>query len=316
MNKFWPLKIIVLVPILGVSVYLYLVPWQEVPSTILKLRFVRLLLTLVAGYTLSINGAVLQSVLRNQLADPYLVGVTGGALVGFTLGELSGIRSSFFLSLPAFLFSTASIILVYYLAKRGGKVRKELLVLSGLFINFFSYSFVFLMLVSKQEVLERIIYILWGYTGIILQKGEFIPFISITILLFLIPMIFLLLSKELDAISLGEAEAVSIGVDVEKLKRWTFLLTSFTTAIIVSLAGAIGFIGLMIPNIIRRIIGGRHIVLLPAAGFGGALLALLADYISRVLTPYELPLGIITSLLGVPFFVWLLIGGGYEGDRS
>ncbi|HHF53474.1 MAG TPA: iron ABC transporter permease [candidate division WOR-3 bacterium] len=316
MNKFWPLKIIVLVLILGVSVYLYLVPWQEVPSTILKLRFVRLLLTLVAGYTLSINGAVLQSVLRNQLADPYLVGVTGGALVGFTLGELSGIRSSFFLSLPAFLFSTASIILVYYLAKRGGKVRKELLVLSGLFINFFSYSFVFLMLVSKQEVLERIIYILWGYTGIILQKGEFIPFISITILLFLIPMIFLLLSKELDAISLGEAEAVSIGVDVEKLKRWTFLLTSFTTAIIVSLAGAIGFIGLMIPNIIRRIIGGRHIVLLPAAGFGGALLALLADYISRVLTPYELPLGIITSLLGVPFFVWLLIGGGYEGDRS
>ena len=316
MKKLWFLKIIVLVLILGVSVYLYLVPWQEVPSTILKLRFVRLLLTLVAGYTLSINGAVLQSVLRNQLADPYLVGVTGGALVGFTLGELSGIRSSFFLSLPAFLFSTASIILVYYLAKRGGKVRKELLILSGLFINFFSYSFVFLMLVSKREVLERIIYVLWGYTGIILRRGEFIPFISITILLFLIPIIFLLLAKELDAISLGEAEAVSIGVDVEKLKRWAFLLTSFTTAIIVSLAGAIGFIGLMIPNIVRRVIGGRHMVLLPAAGFGGALLALFADYISKVLTPYELPLGIITSLLGVPFFIWLLIGGGYEGNRS
>ena len=316
MKKLWFLKIIVLVLILGVSVYLYLVPWSEGPSTILKLRFVRLLLTLVAGYTLSINGAVLQSVLRNQLADPYLVGVTGGALVGFTLGEISGIRSTFFLSLPAFLFSTASIVLVYYLAKRGGKVRKELLILSGLFINFFSYSFVFLMLVSKREVLERIIYVLWGYTGIILRRGEFIPFIFITILLFLIPIIFLLLAKELDAISLGEAEAVSIGVDVEKLKRWAFLLTSFTTAIIVSLAGAIGFIGLMIPNIVRRVIGGRHMVLLPAAGCGGALLALFADYISKVLTPYELPLGIITSLLGVPFFIWLLIGGGYEGNRS
>ena len=112
MKKLWLLKIIVLVLILGVSVYLYVVPWSGVSSTILKLRFVRLLLTLVAGYTLSINGAVLQSVLRNQLADPYLVGVTGGALVGFTLGEISGIRSTFFLSLPAFLFSTASIILV------------------------------------------------------------------------------------------------------------------------------------------------------------------------------------------------------------
>jgi len=316
MKKLWFLKILVLILILSVSVYFYLVPWSGGPSTILKLRFVRLLLTLAAGYTLSINGAVLQSVLRNQLADPYLVGVTGGALVGFTLGEILGMRSSFFLSLPAFLFSTASIVLVYYLAKRGGKVRKELLVLSGLFINFFSYSFVFLMLVSKREVLERIIYILWGYTGIILQKGEFIPFISISVLLFLVPIAFVLLSKELDAISLGEAEAVSIGVDVEKLKRWAFLLTSFTTAIIVSLAGAIGFIGLMVPNIVRRVIGGRHTVLLPAAGFGGALLALVADYLSKVLTPYELPLGIITSLLGVPFFIWLLIGGGYEGNRS
>lgn len=318
MRKKWLIGFLVLIFLLIFFVYSYLTGFQyKIPvKPIFQLRLLRLIVTFLAGYVLSVAGASLQTILQNPLADPYIVGVSSGALLGVALSLLFSINLSLAVSLPAFAFSVGTIFLIYYLSRIKGALVKELLILGGLFLNFFFNGLVFLILVLKREVLSEILYKLWGYTGIVATQEELLLILLTLILAFILSNLTLLKYKELDAITLGDAEALSLGVDVHKVRNFIFLISSATTALVVSVTGAIGFVGLMVPNIVKRLIGGKHSVLIPASGLGGALLLLIADSISKSLFPVEMPLSIILGIFSVPFFFWILWRQRNESDRS
>lgn len=310
--------LVVLLLTLFIFSYLYVTNFSfKVPvEEILRLRILRFAVTFIAGYVLAVSGASLQTILQNPLADPYILGVSSGALLGIALSKIAGITFQFAFSIPAFIFSILAIFFIYYLARVKGSLVKELLILGGLFLNFFFNGIVFYLLVLKREVLEEILYIIWGFTGVIVTEGE-LPFLGITLLLSLIiASLPIFKVKELDAITLGDPEALSLGVDVNKIRNMVFFTTSASTALIVSITGAIGFIGLMVPNIVKRVIGGKHAVLLPVSGLGGALLLLVADSVSRVVAPVELPLSIILGIFAVPFFFWIVWRQRNEGNRG
>jgi len=318
MRKNWYIYLGVLLILLFAFSYLYVTNFTfKTPSQeILRLRILRFVVTFVAGYVLAMSGASLQTILQNPLADPYILGVSSGALLGVALSKIAGISFQYAFSIPAFLFSVIAIFFVYYLARVRGSLVKELLILGGLFLNFFFNGIVFYLLVLKREVLEEILYILWGFTGVIVTEGE-LPLLGIALFLaMLIASLPLLKMKELDAITLGDHEALSLGIDVNKIRNMVFFTTSASTALIVSITGAIGFIGLMVPNIIKKIIGGKHAALLPVSGLGGALMLLVADSVSRVVAPVELPLSIILGIFAVPFFFWIVWRQRNEGNRG
>ncbi|MDI6851718.1 MAG: iron ABC transporter permease [bacterium] len=318
MRKYWYIYLIVLLLVLFVFSYLYVTNFTfKTPSEeILRLRILRFVVTFVAGYVLAISGVSLQTILQNPLADPYILGVSSGALLGIAISKVAGISLQFVFSIPAFIFSVLAIFFIYYLARVKGSLVKELLILGGLFLNFFFNGIVFYLLVLKREVLEEILYILWGFTGVIVTEGE-LPLLVITLFLALIvASLPLLKTKELDAITLGDPEALSLGIDVNKIRIMVFFTTSASTALIVSITGAIGFVGLMVPNIIKKIIGGKHAVLLPVSGLGGSLMLLVADSVSRVVAPVELPLSIILGIFAVPFFFWIVWRQRNEGNRG
>jgi iron complex transport system permease protein len=318
MRKNWYVWLILILLFLGLFSVLYLsnFTFKFPTSEILRIRLVRFLVTFVAGYTLAVAGGSLQTILQNPLADPYILGISSGALLGVALFKILNLHLYIALSVPAFLFAALTIFSIYYLARVKGTLVKELLILGGLFLNFFFNGIVFYLLVLKREVLEEILYVLWGFTGVIVTSGE-LPFLLISLVLaFILACLPLIRIRELDAITLGDQEALSLGVDVHGIRNFVFFTTSASTALIVSITGAVGFVGLMIPNIIKKIIGGKHAVLIPASGLGGALLLLIADSISRNISPVELPLSIILGIFAVPFFFWIIWRQRNESSRS
>ncbi|HOK23412.1 MAG: iron ABC transporter permease [Candidatus Hydrothermae bacterium] len=318
MRKNWFLWLITIILTLVIFSILYLTnfTFRFPPKEIFYIRLIRFLVTSVAGFTLAIAGSTLQTILQNPLADPYILGISSGALLGVALSKIFGSQIHLTAFLPAFVFAMVTIFSIYYLARVKGTLVKELLILGGLFLNFFFNGIVFYLLVLKREVLEEILYILWGYTGIIVTTGE-LPFLIISLFIaFILACLPLLKVRELDAITLGDYEAMSLGVDVHKVRNFVFFTTSASTALVVSITGAIGFVGLMVPNIIKKIIGGKHAILIPASGLCGALLMLIADAISRNISPVELPLSIILGIFAVPFFFWIIWRQRNESNRG
>ncbi|MEO0272885.1 MAG: iron ABC transporter permease [candidate division WOR-3 bacterium] len=318
MKKRWYLYLIGVILITAITSYLYLTGFTgRLPEEeILALRLVRLAITFVSGFVLAISGASLQTILQNQLAEPYILGISSGALLGVAISKLLNLTIPLAFSVPAFFFALFSIFLIYHLSRVRGILVKELLVLGGLFLNFFFSGVVFYLLVLKREVLSQILYTLWGYTGIIVTSKELLFLIITLTLAFILSSLPLLKIKELDAITLGDHEALSLGVDVHKVRNFIFFTTSASTALIVAITGAIGFIGLMVPNIVKKLFGGKHAVLLPVSGVCGALFLIIADIISRSISPVELPLSIILGTFAVPFFFWIIWRARYESNRD
>jgi len=298
--------------------YLYLSGFSKTlpPHDIFMIRLTRFLITFVAGFVLAISGASLQTILQNPLADPYLLGISSGALLGVAISKILPLNIHLAISIPGFTFSILTVLAVYHLSKVRGILVKELMILGGLFINFFFSGLVFYLLVIKKEILSQILYTLWGYTGVVVTSSEFVLLLLTLFLAFLISLLTLLKLRELDALTLGDHEALSLGIDVNKVRNYVFFTVSWATALVVSVTGAIGFVGLMVPNIVRKTIGAKHAVYLPLSGFTGALLLLLADVISRKVSPVELPLSIILGIFAVPFFFWIIWRARYESDRS
>jgi iron complex transport system permease protein len=274
-------------------------------SIILSLRLPRAILAGFVGAGLSVSGATFQALLRNPLADPYILGVSSGAAVGAILAILLGLGTcSFGLPLASFLGALLTILVVFYFGRQDGKIHPNTLLLAGVITgSFLSALIMFFISVSQREELHTIIFWLMGDFSFSNARAILIifPYILLGISLLY------LRSRHLNLILSGEEDAVQLGVDVEKLKLISYLSASLITAASVSVCGLIGFVGLIIPHSARLIFGPDHRLLIPSAALLGASFLIASDTFARtLLAPVELPVGVITAAFGGPFFIYLL----------
>lgn len=281
------------------------IPLPSLP-VVIQLRLPRLILAIFAGAALGIVGSAFQGILRNPLADPYIIGVSGGACLGGTVSILAGIQP---IQVFAFAGAVVTIFVVERLATISGRLEREALLLAGVVCGTLASSLVMLFMTIGGKSLNEMIYLLMGWLGVIWDKKLLIGFIISAVIVAIASFVIWLRSKELNVLSLGEEEAISIGVDVERLKREIFILGSVIVGLVVSICGAIAFIGLMVPHITRRLLGPDHRILIPGSAIMGAVLLVLSDMFARGIAVYELPVGVITSIFGVPFFLYLLRRG-------
>jgi iron complex transport system permease protein len=274
-------------------------------TIILSLRLPRAILAGFVGAGLSVSGAAFQALLRNPLADPYILGVSSGAAVGAIIAILLGLGTfSFGLPLASFLGALLTILVVFYFGRQDGKIHPHTLLLAGVIIgSFLSALIMFFITVSRREELHTIIFWLMGDFSFSNPRAILIIFpyvLSGVVLLYL-------RARRLNLILSGEENAVQLGVDVERLKLVSYLSASLVTAASVSVCGLIGFVGLIIPHSVRMIFGPDHRLLIPSAALLGASFLVASDTFARtLLAPVELPVGVITAAFGGPFFIYLL----------
>lgn len=276
-----------------------------------RIRLPRILLAGIAGAGLALAGTVFQGVFRNALAEPYLLGVSSGAALGATLaivlggGVLGGGLG--LISTASFLGALGTALLIYLLA---GRRQFQSLLLGGIALGYIFQAFISLMMMLHREQLEKIVFWMMGsFTSASWLK------VGVAAPLVLIPGVFLFVqAKTLNILSLGGDEAHSLGVDPVRSGGVLLLTACLITAAVVSVSGIIGFVGLMVPHILRIFTGPDHRRLLPASALGGALLLILADLGARtLLIPREIPVGVLTAVLGGPFFIVLLRKQNREG---
>jgi len=273
-------------------------------TILFEIRLPRLILSVLVGAALSLSGSVLQGLFQNPLVDPYVLGISSGGAVGAIIAILSGISLGFItIPLFSFIFALTTTFLVLHLGRIGHKFPLEIMLLAGVAIGFFFSALISLgMFLSGENLHQMVFWIMGGFWNSSWKKVfTLLPLFAIGL-----PITFSY-SRELNAFLLGEKVAESMGVDVERTKKILLITTSLLVAASVSVSGVIGFVGLVVPHIIRITIGEDHRLLLPASLLLGSSVLLWADALSRtILHPVELPVGVITSLMGAPFFIYLL----------
>ncbi len=274
-------------------------------TILFSVRLPRILFAAVVGASLSSAGVVFQGLLRNPLAEPFILGVSGGAAVGAIAGILLGIAAlPFGLPLLAFLGSAVTVILVFVVGRGKGRVNSHTLLLAGVIINaFFSAIIMFLISISSRADLHTITFWLMGDLSIAYSR----EIVMAGVFLLACFLIIYACARPLNLIVGGEETALHLGVNVEQTKIVLFLAGSLMTAVAVSFAGIIGFVGLIVPHMMRMLLGSDHRLLMPASFLFGATFLVAADTIARVLIPHaELPVGVVTALCGAPYFIYLL----------
>ena len=280
-----------------------------------SLRVPRALLALLVGGSLGVAGASLQALVRNPLADPFLLGLSGGAGLGAVLAIALHVAGPWALPLAAFVGALGAMALVYRLGLVGGaQLDPRVLLLAGVAVGAFTGA-ITTAIVSLAEAADLRNAFLWLWGGL---SGASWDTVLVMVVYIPVPLVVLYAAaRPLDLLALGEEPATHLGADVEPLKRRVYLAASMLTAAAVAVSGVIGFVGLIVPHITRLVWGHHHRTLLPAAFLGGGALLLFADTVARVsVAPRELPVGIVTALVGVPLFAVLLrrwMGGGPRG---
>jgi iron complex transport system permease protein len=269
-----------------------------------ELRLPRVLLAALVGAALGVSGAVLQALLRNPLADPYVLGISSGAALGEILALwLGGVWAS---AAPVMAFggALATTAWVYLLGRRGGRLASYTLVLAGVITaSFLSAVILFVLTLLSTRDVRGTAFWLMGDLSVVTSArlGVLAP----TIALALVGLY--ALAKDLNVMLLGDVEAAHLGVPVARVETTVFLLASLLTGLAVSVSGAIGYLGLLVPHVGRIVVGSDHRLLLPVAALGGAATLVLADTLARsVVAPLELPVGAVTAVAGAPVFIYLL----------
>jgi len=280
-------------------------------AIILRIRLPRIMAGVVVGAALAFAGVIYQGVFKNPMADSYVLGVSAGAAVGASFSILFGLGALFFgltfTQVAAFLGAVLAMFLVYNLARVGSRVPTTTLLLCGIAVNFFLFAVVGLMeVVAGDELHAMVFWLVGGFSNVLWRDIWAI----VPIVLFGIVAVYFY-ARELNLMALGEETAQNLGVNIEKSKLVLLVLASLITAAAVSISGLIGFVGLMIPHLVRLVIGPDHRILLPASAITGSIFLVVCDDLARVVaTPFastlELPVGIITMLAGAPFFILLL----------
>ncbi|MEX2617244.1 MAG: iron chelate uptake ABC transporter family permease subunit [Alphaproteobacteria bacterium] len=291
-------------------------PWAFTPreqTVLLAIRLPRVCLGILTGAGLALAGATLQGLFRNPLADPALIGVSSGAALaavsvivfgGGAAAALPFLPQTWLLPLAAFAGGLGCTALVYRIANRGGRTDIPTMLLCGVAVNAIANAGMGLLIfLSDDQQLRDLNFWLLGSLGSV-TWDKLLPVIPLAGLAILLLPGF---ARFLNAMLLGEAEAHHLGYDVEREKRLAVLLAALATGAAVAVSGIIGFVGLVVPHLIRLLIGPNHVTLLPASAMLGAALMLIADLVSRhIVLPAELPIGIVTACVGGPFFLWLL----------
>jgi iron complex transport system permease protein len=285
-------------------------PGDNIDYDIFTVRLSRVLLGVLVGAALACSGAVLQAVLKNPLADPYILGISSGAGLGAVFAMiLPGITLSFFAGLPiavfAFTGAVITVCLVWFIGYFAGRSQVTSLLLAGVVINaFFSAVIMLLTLIVKTEQLRSTMYWLMGN---IPEKQQSLLLLSCGLFIIIGIVILWRISNNLNIITLGEYESKGLGIDTEKTKLIAFSFSALITAIAVSISGLIGFVGLIIPHAVRLVFGPDHRQLIPLSAIYGGLFLAIADTIARTAFGQEqLPVGVITAITGGPFFLILL----------
>ena len=275
---------------------------------VFDLRLPRILLGILVGAALSVAGASFQALLRNPLADPYVLGVSSGAALGSILALIIAPGLALVTPLGAFIGAIATITGVYFLGRREGQLDSTTLLLGGIIsASFFSAIILFLMTTLTGRDLRGIAYWLMGDLSTPVSAG--MQWIFTVGLVAGIGAIYST-TADLNLLLTGEREAVHLGVDVTRVKLVVYVSASLLTALAVSTSGAIGYVGLLVPHAVRLIFGSDYRLLIPASALCGAIAIVLADTLARtVVSPTELPVGAMTAMAGAPVFVYLLRRG-------
>lgn len=283
-------------------------------TIVLKIRLPRVLLAGLVGFALSLGGVVFQALLRNPLADPFILGVSSGSAFGAVLGIL--LDFGLHLGVPAMSFGGAllSIVLLILLSARKMGMESSSILLTGVIINaFFTAVIMFFISITTDSRLHTMLFWLYGD----LSQSHFSESALLAPAVLLASFVLYAFARDLNLITVGEDTALHMGVEVEKAKWVCFLLVSVVIGLVVSFSGLIGFVGLIIPHLGRMAFGSDHRLLIPVSCLGGAIFLIASDTLARtIISPSELPVGVITAFMGAPFFITLLRKKGSQWSRS
>ena len=289
-----------------IGLRLFDAPARKDETIIVLVRLPRVLAAALVGASLATAGAAMQGLFRNPMASPEILGVSAGASLGAVISIHTGLFALSMYLLPLLTVAGASIssALIYVVATRRGKTTLLFVVISGMAISSFLNGLTSaVLLFSKEHEVSQFIF--WTMGGLDGRRWDHIRLVAP----FLIPGMALLvvLSQELNLFLLGEEGAHSLGMSVELVKRTTLGLSAVITGVAVSISGTIGFVGLLVPHVLRLIVGPDHRVLMPASILGGALFLVACDLLGRIIMPpFEIRVGIITSILGAPYLLFLI----------
>jgi len=273
-------------------------------SIIWHIRFPRVVLAALVGATLSIGGLVFQALLRNPLAEPYILGISGGSAVGAITGILMGISRFPGVSLTSFAGSVATLFLIIVISSGPTILKKDSLLLSGVMVNAFcSAVIMFLLSIAQDSRLHNILFWLMGDLSLSEIKGVMI--LAATLLPCFV--LIFLLSNSMNLLLMGKDVARTTGVNIKAVSITLLVITSLMVSATVSHCGLIGFVGLVMPHLLRLIFGPDHRVLVPACILGGGAYMVFCDLLARILPAQgEMPSGVITAMIGAPLFIFLL----------
>jgi len=309
----WLLAVFLVVGLLVVAVLslflgsVFISPDKLFQSEILwQIRLPRVILAALLGLLLSTSGVILQGILRNYLADPYILGISAGGGVGAAIAIALGLNITLLgmspVPLLALVFSLGSVFVVYKLSEVAGKASPETLILAGVALSAFASAILSLIIILKGNLQSIYFWLLGSLSAA--SWGNVVTILPYAIAGLAIAYFY---SKELNALLLGEEMAKTLGIEVEKVRLILIAAASLMTAAAVSVSGLIGFVGLIVPHWVRLWIGPNHRYLIPISALSGMILLVVADTLSRtLLSPAEIPIGIVMALVGAPFFLYLL----------
>jgi len=281
---------------------------------IFRIRLPRILLAGLVGFALSLGGVVFQAILRNPLADPFVLGVSSGSAFGAVIAIVLGFGFTFGIPLMSFAGALFTICLVMMIGARNIGVESSTILLTGVIINaFFTAIIMFFISVSADDRLHTMLFWLYGD----LSQSRYTQLFIIAPFILSAAVILYGFSKDLNIITTGEENAAQLGVEVSLVKKVSLIIVSLIMGLVVAFSGLIGFVGLIVPHLTRMAFHSDHRLLIPVASIGGSIFLIAADTLARtIMSPSELPVGVITAFLGAPFFIILLKKRGSRWTRS
>ena len=280
---------------------------QEV-AVISQIRLPRIFMAVIVGVALAGAGVIFQGIFRNPMADPFVIGVSAGGAFGATIAMIfvTGISllSISVTTVFALLGALGTTFLVYAIASTRGKISVVTLLLSGIALSAMLSSMTYFILIFRAQDMAKVIF--WIMGG--LTAASWIKLGTLTPLVIILIIFSSFFMRDLNIISLGDQRATQLGVRTDRVKKILLVAASLIAALAVSVSGIIGFVGLITPHILRLMVGPDHKILFPTSAIAGGIVMLLSDTLARtILSPREIPVGIITSIVGVPFFLYLLV---------
>lgn len=274
-----------------------------IDTILFYVRLPRIITSLLVGASLSIIGSTYQGIMKNSMADPYIIGISSGATLGATISIILNLNN-YYLMILSFIGSITTLYIVYNISTKNGMISTYSLLLGGVALSsLFSAITSFLMILNKKNTQMILFWMLGSFSG-----SSWNSVMIITPPVIICFFFFMFFSRELNILLFGEDTALSLGVDIYNLKKIILIISSITIGSSVAVSGPISFIGLIIPHISRLIFGPDYRYLLPISAFIGSCFTMIADTISRTIaSPIEIPIGIITAFFGAPFFIYLLI---------